>query len=66
MIFSTWLGPLQGHLLGVLGLCDRLVIVHQPDVPQLAVGDVLDKNPLHVKLALPLVLRLDHHPTLVP
>ena len=58
--FKHLLGLLQGHLLSVPGVGDGLVvIVLQADVPQLVIGHVLDEHPLHLKLALPLVLRPD-------
>ena len=54
------LGLLQGDLLRVPRVGDRLVVVVlQADVPQLAVGHVLHKQPVDVELALPLVLGPD-------
>ena len=52
------LSLLRGHLLRVARVRHRLVlVVLQPDVPQLAVGHVLHVDPLHLELSLPLVLR---------
>ncbi len=52
------LGLLQRHLLRVTGVGHGLVvIVLQADVPELAVGHVFNKQPVHVEFALPLVLR---------
>ncbi|KAF3836500.1 hypothetical protein F7725_029058 [Dissostichus mawsoni] len=51
---------LKRHFLSVPGVSHRLVvIVLQPDVSQLVVGHVFDERPLHLELALPLVLRPD-------
>lgn len=58
--FKHLFGLLQRHFLSVPGVGHWLVvIVLQPDVSQLVVGHVFDENPLHLKLALPLVLRPD-------
>lgn len=52
------LSLLIGHLLGVAAVGYRLVlIILQGYVPKLVVGHILDVDPLHLKLALPLVLR---------
>lgn len=52
------LGLLQRDLLSVPRVGHRLVVVvFQPDVPQLAIRHVFHKQPVHVKLAFPLVLR---------
>lgn len=53
-------GFVQGHFLSVPRVGHRLVlVVLQADMPELAVGNVLDEDPAHIKSALPLVLRPD-------
>lgn len=45
------------HLLGVAGIGDWLVlIILQPDMPQLPVRNVLHVNPAYLERALPLIL----------
>ncbi len=48
----------QRNLLCVSGVGHWLIlVVFQTNVPQLAVGNVLHKDPAHIEAALPLVLR---------